>query len=181
MNRTTLDKIDIKILNELQNNAALTNVELAARVNLSPSPCLVRVKALERVGIIDRRVTLLNPSAVGLSVNAFIHVKLERHIPSVLDKFRSAVDRISEIMECYLMTGDCDYILRAVVHDIDDLENLIVNKLFRLEGVTSIRSNIVLKQIRHKTALPIDSSQTVYIKADTQALRRVERKLAAAE
>jgi Lrp/AsnC family transcriptional regulator, leucine-responsive regulatory protein len=160
-----LDRIDINILNELQQDAGLTNVELAARVNLSPSPCLARVRTLERLGVIDRRIAVLDPSVLGLGVTAFIHVKLEKQVQLSLDNFKSTVDRMSEIMECYLMTGDSDYLLRVMVQNVEDLENLIVNKLSRIPGVASIRSNLVLKRISHKTVLPIDPSRPIYIKA----------------
>lgn len=171
----SLDRIDIKILNELQQNASLTNVELAARVNLSPSPCLARVRHLEKVGVIDRRIAVLDPSVLGLSITAFIHIKLEKQIQLSLDNFTRAIDRISQVMECYLMTGDSDYLLRVLVPDIEDLEDLIVNKLSRIQGVSSIKSNLALKKISHKTMLPIDSSRPVQIKPCQTAARHGER------
>lgn len=159
-----LDRIDINILNELQQDASLTNVELAARVNLSASPCLARVRSLERLGIIDKRIAVLDPLVLGLGVIAFIHIKLEKQAEPSLDNFKSRVDRMSEVMECYLMTGDSDYLLRVIVPDIEDLENLIVNKLSRIAGISSIRSNLVLKRISHKTVLPIDPSRPIRIR-----------------
>jgi Lrp/AsnC family transcriptional regulator, leucine-responsive regulatory protein len=159
----SLDRIDIKILNELQQNASLTNVELATRVNLSPSPCLARVRHLEKVGVIDRRIAVLDPCVLGLSVTAFIHIKLEKQVQLSLDNFTRAIDRISQVMECYLMTGDSDYLLRVMVPDIEDLEDLIVNKLSRIPGVSSIKSNLALKKISHKNVLPIDTSRPVQI------------------
>jgi Lrp/AsnC family transcriptional regulator, leucine-responsive regulatory protein len=171
----SLDRIDIKILNELQQNASLTNVELATRVNLSPSPCLARVRHLEKVGVIDRRIAVLDPCVLGLSVTAFIHIKLERQVQLSLDNFTRAIDRISQVMECYLMTGDSDYLLRVLVPDIEDLEDLIVNKLSRIQGVSSIKSNLALKKISHKTMLPIDSSRPVEIKPYNAAARHREK------
>src|ERR1700744_1911378 len=106
MSVTSLDRIDIKILNELQQNASLTNVELASRVNLSPSPCLARVRNLEKLGVIDRRIAVLDASVLGLGVTAFIQVKLEKQVQHTLDNFTRAIERISQVMECYLMTGD---------------------------------------------------------------------------
>jgi Lrp/AsnC family leucine-responsive transcriptional regulator len=175
MNAVTLDRTDINILNELQRNANLTNVELAARVNLSPSPCLTRVKLLEEIGIIDRRVALLNPSAVGLGVTAYIHVKLDKQVMSSLDNFRCAVENMRGVMECNLMIGDCDYLLRVVVRDIEDLEHLIVNKLSKVKDVASIRSNLVLKQITYTTALPLDLSSPIHVNRQVTTRRRLDR------
>ncbi len=173
-----LDRIDISILNELQQNAALTNVELAARVNLSPSPCLARVKNLEKSGVIDRRIAVLDPSLLGLGVMAFIHIKLEKQVQQTLDNFTCSIDRMSEVMECYLMTGDSDYLLRVLVQDIDELEHLIVNKLSRIPGVSSIRSNLALKKISHKTVLLINASRPVCIRPCMGQTRHADRQLA---
>jgi|GEM_PF-8452 len=175
MTTTALDRIDIKILNELQQNAGLTNVELASRVNLSPSPCLARVRTLEKLGVIDRRIAVLDPAVVGIGVTAFIQVKLEKQVQLSLENFTRSIDRLNQVMECYLMTGDSDYLLRVMVSDIEALEDLIVNKLSRIPGVTSIRSNLALKRISHKTILPIDSNQPVQIKSPSPASKRIER------
>ncbi|MCS3686529.1 Lrp/AsnC family transcriptional regulator [Bradyrhizobium elkanii] len=145
MTTTALDRIDIKILNELQQNASLTNVELASRVNLSPSPCLARVRTLEKLGVIDRRIAVLDPAVLGIGVTAFIQVKLERQAQPSLESFTRSIDRLSEVMECYLMTGDSDYLLRVMVSDIDALEDLIVNKLSRITGVSSISLELGLE------------------------------------
>lgn len=175
MTTTALDRIDIKILNELQQNASLTNVELASRVNLSPSPCLARVRTLEKLGVIDRRIAVLDPAVLGIGVTAFIQVKLEKQVQLSLDSFTRSIDRLGEVMECYLMTGDSDYLLRVMVSDIEALEDLIVNKLSRIQGVSSIRSSLALKRISHKTVLPIDTNRPVQIKSCSPASRRIER------
>jgi DNA-binding Lrp family transcriptional regulator len=175
MTVTTLDRIDIKILNELQQNAGLTNVELAARVNLSPSPCLTRVRTLEKIGVIDRRIAILDTSVLGLGITAFIEVRLEKQVQPSLESFTRAIDRIGQVMECYLMTGDNDYLLRVMATDIEDLEDLIVNKLSRIPGVASIKSNLALKKISHKTVLPIDASRTIQIKPCNAAAKHAER------
>ncbi|MCA1456692.1 Lrp/AsnC family transcriptional regulator [Bradyrhizobium sp. BRP22] len=175
MTTTALDRIDIKILNELQLNASLTNVELASRVNLSPSPCLARVRTLEKLGVIDRRIAVLDPAVLGIGVTAFIQVKLEKQAQPSLDSFTRTIDRLSEVMECYLMTGDSDYLLRVMVSDIEALEDLIVNKLSRIAGVSSIRSSLALKRISYKTVLPIDANRPVQIKSGNLASRRIER------
>ena len=164
MNMLTLDRTDIKILNELQRDGNLTNVELADRVNLSPSPCLSRVRKLEQTGIIDRRVTLLNPKVMGLEINAYIQVTLDKQPRSALENFREAVERLPEVMECNWMTGECDFLLRVVVRDVEELEWLIASRLYKIEGVASIRSNLVLKQITYKTALPIEASRTLSLR-----------------
>jgi Lrp/AsnC family leucine-responsive transcriptional regulator len=175
MTTTALDRIDIRILNELQQNADLTNVELASRVNLSPSPCLARVRTLEKLGVIDRRIALLDPAILGIGVTAFIQIKLEKQVQLSLENFTRSIDRLNQVMECYLMTGDSDYLLRVMVADVEALEDLIVNKLSRIPGVTSIRSNLALKRISHKTVLPIDSNQPVQIKSSHSSARRIDR------
>jgi DNA-binding Lrp family transcriptional regulator len=175
MSTTSLDRIDIKILNELQQNASLTNVELASRVNLSPSPCLARVRTLEKLGVIDRRIALLDPAVLGIGVTAFIQIKLEKQVQTSLENFTRSIDRLAQVMECYLMTGESDYMLRVMAADIEDLEDLIVNKLSRIPGVSSIRSNLALKRISYKTVLPIDTNRPVTVKACANPSRPLER------
>jgi Lrp/AsnC family transcriptional regulator, leucine-responsive regulatory protein len=149
------DQIDIKILSELQKDARLTNVELATRVNLSPSPCLARVRAFEKSGVIRQRVTLLAPESMGLNVNVFIHVSLEKQKREGLDEFERAVSVIPGVMECYLMTGDADYLLRVLVRDTQALEKLIVDELTRIPNVKNIRSSFALKQVMYTTEIPL--------------------------
>ncbi len=151
-----LDAIDAKILTELQRDARLTNAELAARVNLSASACFARVRALEASGVVERHVTLLNPRAVGLGVSVFVRVSLERQVEAALEAFEKAMRDLSEVMECYLMTADSDYLLRVVVADVEEFERFIVNRLVRIPGVASIRSSFALKQVKYKTELPIE-------------------------
>src|SRR6478735_3094286 len=115
MPQIPLDDVDLRILGELQANAKLTNVDLAVRVHLSPSPCLARVRSLEERGLIRRYATLLDPLAVGLSVSVFIQVSLEKQARKSLEAFESAIRQRPEVMECYLMSGDADYLLRVVV------------------------------------------------------------------
>lgn len=149
-----MDEIDKRILDELQSDGSLTNVELAKRVHLSPSPCLARVKALESAGVIRGYVALANPKLLGLTVNVFISVSLERQRKDALELFEQAVGHCEEVMECYLMTGDSDYLLRVVVQDMPSLESFIVDRLAKIDGVANIRSSFALKQVRYKTALP---------------------------
>jgi Lrp/AsnC family transcriptional regulator, leucine-responsive regulatory protein len=153
-----LDAIDRRILAALQEDASVTNVELAEKVGLSPSPCLARVRALEQAGVILRRVALLDALKLGASISVFIRVTLEKQTEAVLDRFESAVARFPEVMECYLMTGDSDYLLRVVVPDILALQDFIVGRLSKTAGVANIRSSFALKQVKYKTALPLNET-----------------------
>jgi Lrp/AsnC family transcriptional regulator, leucine-responsive regulatory protein len=150
-----LDTTDWRILARLQGEARISNVDLARAVNLSPSPCLSRVRALEERGVISRYVTLLDPLRVGLTVSVFIQVSLEKQMRDALDTFESSVLARDEVMECYLMTGDADYLLRVVVADVPSLERFIVDWLAKIPGVASIKSSFALKQVKYKTALPL--------------------------
>ncbi len=158
MSELKLDSIDWNILALMQGDARLSNVELAKAVGLSPSPCLNRVRALEEAGYISRYVTLLDALRVGLKVSVFIHVTLERQIEPALEAFEKAVRERPEVMECYLMTGDADYLLRVVVPDIQQLEDFILKFLTRMPGVGNIRSSFALKQVKYQTALPLPST-----------------------
>jgi DNA-binding Lrp family transcriptional regulator len=153
--QTRLDAKDLKILHEIQQNANLTNAELASRVRLSPSPCLARVRALEEQGVITRYVALLDAPKVGMNVSVFIQVSLEKQVESALGNFEAAMNRCSEVMECYLMTGDSDYLIRVVVEDVQALERFIVHELSKIRGVANIRSSFALKQVKYSTALPL--------------------------
>jgi len=155
------DETDWRILAALQDDARLTNAELAERVFLSPSPCLRRVRDLEQSGLIRRYVTLLDPLAIGLTVSVFIQVSLEKQMRGALDTFESSVRAREEVMECYLMTGDADYLLRVVVPDMQSLERFIVDYLAKIPGVSNIRSSFALKQVKYKTALPLPAKQSV--------------------
>jgi Lrp/AsnC family transcriptional regulator, leucine-responsive regulatory protein len=150
-----LDSIDWKILGLLQGDARVSNVELAKAIGLSPSPCLNRVRALEEAGYISRYVTLLDALRVGLKVSVFIQVTLERQIESALERFENAIRSRPEVMECYLMTGDADYLIRVVVADIQVLEEFILKFLTKLPGVGNIKSSFALKQVKYQTALPL--------------------------
>jgi len=150
-----LDSIDAKILEALQENARTSNVQLAGRAGLSPSPCLRRVRELERAKVIRRYVTLVDPEAVGLPVSVFISVSLEKQVERALDVFEAAVQKCPEVMECYLMTGDADYLLRVVVPDLAAYQRFLMEHLTRIPGVANIRSSFALKQVQYRTALPL--------------------------
>jgi len=149
------DETDWRILAALQGDARLTNADLAEHVFLSPSPCLRRVRDLEQAGLIRRYVTLLDPLKLGLTVSVFIQVSLEKQMRGALDTFENSVLARDEVMECYLMTGDADYLLRVVVSDMQSLERFIVDYLAKIPGVSNIRSSFALKQVKYKTSLPL--------------------------
>ena len=155
-----LDTTDWKILARLQDEARISNVDLAKAVNLSPSPCLTRVRALEESGAIARYVTLLDPLKLGLTVSVFIQVSLEKQMRNALDTFEASVLARDEVMECYLMTGDADYLLRVIVPDVPSIERFIVDYLAKIPGVASIKSSFALKQVKYKTALPLPDNAT---------------------
>jgi Lrp/AsnC family leucine-responsive transcriptional regulator len=164
-----LDSIDWQILGLLQSDARMSNVELAKAVGLSPSPCLNRVRALEEAGYISRYVTLLDALRVGLKVSVFIQVTLERQVETALERFENAIRSRPEVMECYLMTGDADYLIRVVVADIQQLEEFILKFLTKLPGVGTIKSSFALKQVKYQTALPLPVSA---VAAKTGAKRK---------
>ncbi len=151
-----LDGIDLRILDVLQETARISNVDLAAKVGLSPSPCLRRVRELEQRGVIRGHVTLVDPAAVGLPVSVFVQVSLERQIEPALETFEEAVLQRPEVMECYLMTGDADYMLRVVVPDLEAFQRFLMDHLTRVPGVASIKSSFALKQVKYRTALPLE-------------------------
>jgi DNA-binding Lrp family transcriptional regulator len=155
-----IDAIDRRILDRLQDDARLSNVELARAVNLSPSPCLARVRRLEESGLIRRYVTLLDPVKLGLTVSVLVQVTLEKQIEPALEAFEKAMRARPEVMECYLMTGDADYLLRVVVADVPAFERFILDFLSRVPGVGNIKSSFALKQVKYQTALPLPSRET---------------------
>ena len=155
MSLIELDDIDRRILTALQNNARISNVELARMVGLSPSPCLRRVKTLEDCGVIQRYVSLLDQGAVGFPVSVFVNVTLERQVESALEQFEAAIGQRPEVLECYLMTGDADSLLRVVTRDLATYERFLVDHLARIPGVSSIKSSFALKQVSYRTALPL--------------------------
>ena len=150
-----MDLIDYRILFALQHDGRIANVDLAQAVSLSPSPCLTRVRALEADGTIQRYVALLDPKKLGLTVSVLVQVTLERQIESALEVFERAVRERPEVMECYLMTGDADYLLRVVVPDVPAFERFILNFLSRVPGVGNIKSSFALKQVKYQTELPL--------------------------
>jgi Lrp/AsnC family transcriptional regulator, leucine-responsive regulatory protein len=155
MAEKALDATDRRIVTVLQVEGRLTIQELAERCGLSPSPCLRRVRALEVSGIIKGYAALIDQARVGLPVSVFASVKLERQREEVLDRFEAAIGRWPEVMDCYLMTGQRDYLLRVVVRDIEAYERFLKDKLTRLDGVASIESSFSLGQVKRSSELPI--------------------------
>ena len=156
MPRIKLDRIDHRILAHLQRDGRLANQELAARVALSPSPCLRRVRALEKQGVIREYVALLDPLKVGLGMLAFVSVKLEKKGRMPVEQYLRAVQSWPEVVACYSMTGDMDYLMRIQVEDLDHYARFLMGKLVKQPGVIDIRSNFVLERVKDTTALPLE-------------------------
>jgi len=152
----TLDRYDRMILDALQRDGRISNKQLANVVSLSESACLRRVRALEESGMIDRYVALVSQKHVGLSGSVFVHIGLQREEDSELAAFEEAVRSIPEVMECYLMTGEFDYLLRVVVSDMADFERLHRDSLTRLPGVARVNSSVTIRTVQKKTELPLN-------------------------
>lgn len=151
-----LDRTDRKILHQLQQDGSISNLELAERIGLSPTPCARRVKALKEAGIIGPTVTLLNAKALGLSLTALIHISMDRHTPERFERFEAEVMSYPEVQECYLITGQsADYILKVVVRDMDSYQQFLLGRLTRLEGVTGVQSSFVMRRAKDSTELPL--------------------------
>ncbi|WP_217274139.1 Lrp/AsnC family transcriptional regulator [Shewanella sp. VB17] len=151
-----LDRTDKKILQLMQNNARISNLELADSVGLSPTPCSRRVKRLEESGLIDKHVTLLKPSALGLNLTAMIGISMDRHTPERFDYVEKAVTALPEVLECLIVTGQsADFLLKVVVRDMQHYEQLLLGHITRLEGVTGVHSSFVLREVLKRTALPL--------------------------
>ncbi len=150
-----LDDIDRRILAVLQRDGRLSNVDLADAVGLSPSPCLRRVRQLERQGVIRSYTARVDPRAVGLGLTAFISVRLERTAEPLLEDFETAIRARPEVLECYPVTGDADFLIKVVVADLAAYEHLMRDCLLRITGVSSTRTSFALTPVKHETALPI--------------------------
>jgi DNA-binding Lrp family transcriptional regulator len=150
-----LDRFDRSILQVLQHDGRVSNSALAEKVNLSESACLRRVRALEEAGLIEGYVALLNQQKAGCPVNVFVNITLDRQDELDLRRFEEAIRKIPEVMECYLMTGDYDYLVRVVVSDTDDFERLHSKHLTRLPGVARVHSSFALRTVQKSLELPI--------------------------
>ena len=151
-----LDKIDKLILQELQNNARISNIELAEKVALSPTPCARRVKHLEDAGIIKGHRTMLDPELLGLNLTALVSVTMDKHTADRFEKFEAAAAKLPEVMECYVVTGqDSDFLIKVMVTDMRHYEEFLLRRLTKLEGVSGVHSSFVLRQAINKNQLPL--------------------------
>jgi len=152
----TLDEIDRKLLRALQKDGRLTATELAEKVGLTTSPCLRRLRMLEGAGIIRGYTALVDQLKIGLPISVFVSIKLDRQSEEAMQRFEAAVRRCPEGLECYLMTGPRDYLLRVVASDLADYERFVKSTLTRIEGIANIESSFALGQVKHSNALPIE-------------------------
>lgn len=155
MPNNELDTFDRRILDALQTDGRMTNSDLAEKIGLSPSPCLRRVRQLESKGMISGYVALVDPQTIGLSVSAFVRVRLDQQDDRHLHTFEAAISEFPEVMECYLMTGDADYQLRVTVESLNAFEGFLRNKLTKIAGVAQVTTSFALRPIIYKTALPL--------------------------
>ena len=149
-----MDKIDQHIIRELQHDGRLTNNELAERVNLSPSPCLRRLRNLEKQGIIHGYTALVNQKAYGLPITVFIRIRLEHHSKEAVETFESHICRIDEVLDCYLMTGGADYLLRVIVESLETYETFIREKIHQIPSVASIDTSFAYGIVKHNRVFP---------------------------
>jgi len=150
-----LDAIDRHILNALQRNGRLQNVELAQQVGLSPSPCLRRVRLLEEAGVIERYVAVLNAAKVGKGLTIFARIWLKGQDADTVNHFTAEILRLPEVVECHLMAGDCDFLLRVVAADLDEYRRFLSVHLTRIRGVQSVKTDIPMQKIKLTSELPV--------------------------
>jgi Lrp/AsnC family leucine-responsive transcriptional regulator len=156
-----IDRYDRQILAVLQEDGRISNQDLAERIGLSPSPCLRRVRALEEGGFLVGYRALVDPKVLGLSLMALIHISMDQHTPARFEAFEKAVREIPEVLECLLITGqDADYQLKVVVKDMDAYQDLLLNRITRIKGVTGVHSSFVLRRVVDRTALPVGEAKT---------------------
>lgn len=141
----------------MQRNARISNLELADKIGLSPSPCSRRVKQLEDSGFIDRHVTLLNQDKLQLKLTAIVQVSMDRHTPDRFENFEAQVSTWPEVLECYLITGQtADYLLKVIVPDMDHYQDFLLGKLTRIDGVSGVQSSFVLRKAIDTSVLPLN-------------------------
>jgi Lrp/AsnC family leucine-responsive transcriptional regulator len=151
-----LDRYDRRILEILQEEGRISNQDLADRIGLSPSPCLRRVRALEEARIIAGYRALLDAQKLGFNLIALISISMDRHTPERFARFEAAIEAIPEVLECLLITGrDADYQLKVLVRDMDGYQDLLLNRITRIEGVSGVHSSFVLRRVVDRTRLPI--------------------------
>ncbi|AVO58413.1 MULTISPECIES: Lrp/AsnC family transcriptional regulator [Pseudomonas] len=150
-----LDATDRRILRALQRDGRLQNLELAKQVGLSPSPCLRRVRLLEEAGVIERYVALVNPLKINMALTLFVRVWLTGQDEVTVDRFVNAVRELPEVLECHLMAGDCDFLLRVVASDLEAYRQFQIKHLARIKGVQSLKTEIPMQKIKLSTELPV--------------------------
>ena len=151
-----LDSTDKRILSYMQRNARITNLELAEKIGLSPTPCSRRVKRLEDSGLIEGHITVLNQQMLCLNITAMISISMDRHTPERFESFEEKIAGLPEIIECSIVTGQsADYLIKAVLPDMTYYEEFLLGRLTRIEGVTGVHSSFVLRQVIKKNELPI--------------------------
>lgn len=153
-----MDSKDRQIVQALQAEGRLTNQDLSEQVNLSPSPCLRRVRLLEEQGVIKGYTALVDQKAWGLPVTVFIRIKLERHGDDAVTAFERAIQDMPQVMDCWLMTGRSDYLLRVIAADLDDYETFVRRELQRVPGIASIDTSFAYGSVKHAQVLPIRPS-----------------------
>ena len=152
----TIDRTDRHILHVLQKEGRISNLELAEKTSMSPSPCLRRVKRLEDEGIITSYVARLDPDRLGLKLMALIHISLDRHTPDRFENFEKLVSGFEEVLECFLITGQqADYLLKVIVPDMEHYQHFLLGKLTRIEGVSGVHSSFVMRKAVESTILPL--------------------------
>ena len=156
-----LSGADRRILRVLQREGRISNVELARRVGMSPSPCLRRVRRLEQEGVIKSYAAVVDPRAVGLGVEAFAQVNIERHTDADATAFREAVRSVDEVVACYVMTGEMDFLLRILVPDLDAYGDFIRRKLLKMPSVKDVRTSFAIEVIKNRPGLPMPVAQPV--------------------
>lgn len=150
-----LDALDIRIIDCLQHDGRMSNQQLSEEVGLSPSPCLRRVRNLEQSGLIEGYFALVNPNAVGLSVTAFVRIRLNAQGDAELSAFEAEISSFPEVMECYLMTGEADYQLRVLVESLADFEDFLRQKLTKIATVSQVTTSFALRPVVYRTAIPV--------------------------
>lgn len=150
-----LDRTDLRLLTLLQHRGRATNADIAAEVNLSPSACLRRVQRLEAAGVISGYGAVVEPKAVGLGLQAFVRVQLEKHGQLGLDRFIDGVNQWDEVVACHALTGDMDYLLHVVVQDLEHFSEFLLDKLINATGVADVNSSFVLRTVKRTGALPL--------------------------
>jgi Lrp/AsnC family leucine-responsive transcriptional regulator len=152
---TELDRTDLRMLAVLQGEGRITNAELAERVNLSPSACLRRLQRLESEGVLTGYTAQVDPQAVGLGLQAFVRVQLAKHEAEAVERFAAQVNAWDEVVACYALTGDMDYLLQIYVSDLQDFSRFLLDRLLNATGVADVNSSFVLRTVKRSPALPL--------------------------